>query len=208
MRETSSSDSDPAIGMFSMAIAATAVISFAASRSRRRRSGRSRDGKTRNRKGTFDRELARGDRIIDRDYFCRFKDAQPVSIELEFDRRYRVPREVYEIGRAGVLNMAGYFTELTGALGTPCAKSDQKITAAKRQLSHGVASDGTAVYICLAKSTSLLCLEKNESSRRCIQGGWLRSPNEDEILRIGGDYAALGFPGGIACVDCGIHDAR
>jgi Plant transposon protein len=31
---------------------------------------------------------------------------------------------------------------------------------------------------------------------------WLRSPNAEEISRIEGEYAALGFPGCIGCVYC------
>jgi hypothetical protein len=84
MEDTSSSDSDAAVAMFSMAIAATAVISCAASRRRHRRSGVSRVGKARNRNGTFYRDLARGGRTIDRDYFCRYTDAQPIFTEPEF----------------------------------------------------------------------------------------------------------------------------
>jgi hypothetical protein len=49
---------------------------------------------------------------------------------------------VYEVVRARVLNVDGYFGESIDALGTPCATSDQKITAAMRQLSLGIAADG------------------------------------------------------------------
>jgi hypothetical protein len=134
MEDTSSSDSNAAVAIFSTATAATAVVSFAASCRRRRRRGGSRVGKARNRNGILDHDLGRGGQTIDREYFCCYTDAQPIFTEPEFERRYRVPREIYEIFVPGVLNVDGYFRESTDVLGARCATSDQTITAPMRQL--------------------------------------------------------------------------
>jgi Plant transposon protein len=88
-------------------------------------------------------------------------------------------------------------------IGVRGASTDQKITAALRQLSLGVGADAVVEYVRLSESTISECLKRfcagvvSEFKRE-----YLRNPNTDELRRIENEYAALGFPGCAGCVDC------
>jgi hypothetical protein len=76
--------------------------------------GGSRPGKSPNR----DRALCQGAMDLDKDYFNRLGLVSAPQLELDFERRYRMPRELlYERVRAGVLEVDQYFEQRLDAAG-------------------------------------------------------------------------------------------
>jgi hypothetical protein len=58
-----------------------------------------------------DRALLQGAIDLDKDYFNRLNLVTVPRLEPEFERRYRMPRNLYEKLRAGVLEVDAYFTQ-------------------------------------------------------------------------------------------------
>jgi Plant transposon protein len=139
---------------------------------------------------------------IDRDYIGRL-GTSPVFSNSEFERRYRMPRCVYKEVRARVLETDNYFHDKSDALGRPGVSTDVKITAALRQLSLGVGSDGVVEYCRVSESTASESLKRFCAAVPTALGHvYLRNPTAQELERIEAECAALGFPGCIGCVDC------
>jgi hypothetical protein len=87
---------------------------------------------------------------------------------------------------AGVLSAdAGYFTQKLDAVGVRGASTDQKLTAALRQLSLGVGADAVVEYVRLSESAISECLKRfcagvvSEFKRE-----YPRNPNTDELRGI------------------------
>jgi hypothetical protein len=122
MASSSESDSAEAFALLSanVAIAIVATVAHAVHIIRNRRAhGGSRIGKAPN------QNLGRreGAEKIYRDYFSR-GGGSPVFTELEFERRYRMPRETYELIRKTVLLEDPYFEQKPNAIGTLGASTD------------------------------------------------------------------------------------
>jgi hypothetical protein len=75
--------------------------------------GGSRPGKAKNR----DNGIAQGAELIDRDYFSRVCLLPAPISEAEFERRFRMPRSVYEVLREGSLETDWYFLQKQVSLG-------------------------------------------------------------------------------------------
>jgi hypothetical protein len=121
--------------------AGAAVAAMSRKRKRVKVQGGSRPGKRPNRNiGRQD-----GARRIDRDYFCRRNEHAGLSacfIEADFERRYRVPRNVYQRIRDKLILWDDmYFVARVDCCGVGGASTDQKLWAAMRQLSYGVPTD-------------------------------------------------------------------
>jgi hypothetical protein len=80
--------------------------------SNRTRSG-TRGGSTPGKAGNRERSRVEGAARIDADYFRRGDTAEraPIFNEREFERRWAVPRAVYEVVREGVLAFSNFFQE-------------------------------------------------------------------------------------------------
>jgi Plant transposon protein len=144
---------------------------------------------------------------INKDYFCRMPqhgDMSPTFDESQFERIYRMPREVYEHLRDGLLRWSDpYFKQRRDCCGKLGASTDQKFCSAMRQLAYGTGADALVELVGLAESTNLLTLKMfAEGVVVTFEAEWLRLPNEEEIRRIEKEYANLGFPGCLGCVDC------
>jgi Plant transposon protein len=110
---------------------------------------------------------------------------------------------VYEEVRARVLETDNYIHEKSDALGRPGVSTDVKITAALRQLSLGVGSDGVVEYCRVSESTASESLKRFCTAVPIALGHeYLRNPTAQEFERIEAEYAPLGFPGRIGCVEC------
>jgi hypothetical protein len=161
--------------------------------------GVSRPGKAQNR----DNGIAQGAVQIDRDYFNRAGLIPAPIAEAEFERRFRMPRSVYELLREGVLATDGYFLQKQDAIGKLGASTDQKMVCALRQLAYGVSADAVCEYVRVSESTASESLHRFCAAvRKRFEAEWLRRPNADELVAIEQHYATLGFPGCIGCVDC------
>jgi hypothetical protein len=146
--DCSSSDSDENDAVFLACIVKT-VQAFNANHSRVCRGG-SEIGRKQN------REIGRraGAMNIDSDYFARSPSiASPVFSEIDFERRMRMPRAIFERIRSGLLDNP-YFMERRDATGKLGASTDQKMLAALLQLTDGISASSTTPYVRLAPSTA------------------------------------------------------
>jgi hypothetical protein len=160
--------------------------------------GGSRPGRAPNR----DRALCQGAVDLDKDYFNRLGLVSAPRLELDFERRYRMPRVLYERVRAGVLEVDPYFEQKPNAAGVMGASADQKITAAMRQLAYGYPADAAAELVRVSESLAAESLIRFcRAVRKKFEPDQLRRPNKDELREIEQHYASLGFPGCIGCVD-------
>jgi hypothetical protein len=145
--KSSADESICALHLYNMATLAIVAGVPAKRRLSRGRRGGSRAGKAPNR--DLGRRQAAVD--IDRYSFGRLGTSPLFSIS-EFERRYRMPRCVYEEVRARVLENDNYFHEKSDALGRPGVSTDVKITAAVRKLSLGVGPDGVVEFCRVSES--------------------------------------------------------
>jgi hypothetical protein len=89
-----------------------------------------------------------------------------------------------------------YFVQKRNAAGILGLSSLQKITAAFRMLSYGVAADATDDYVRIGESTAIESLRRFVSAVVEVFGEeYLRSPNEDDIARLLAIGDSRGFPG-------------
>ena len=87
-----------------------------------------------------------------------------------------------------------------GVLGLSCF---QKITAAMRMLSYGVAADATDEYVRIGESTALESLRRFVAAVVEIFGEqYLRYPNEADTTRLLALGEQQGFPGMLGSIDC------
>jgi hypothetical protein len=113
----------------------------------------------------------------------------PSFNEREFERRWAVPRPVYEIIREGVLSGSSFFDEKADCNGSPSASTDQKLAAAFRALVYGESFDDIVEYSGLAESTNRECLlEFAHTVRKVFEEEWLSLPSEAECMQISGEF--------------------
>jgi hypothetical protein len=75
-------------------IVGTAVMLRAVERKRRNR--RAHDGSPQERKPNSNRAMKEAENLLERQYLCRTGDATPMFTDAEFERRYRMPRNIDE----------------------------------------------------------------------------------------------------------------
>jgi Plant transposon protein len=145
---------------------------------------------------------------LDRDYFLdpaeRNQDGGfgPTFSKAEFTRRFRMPPELYRIIKRGILDVDNYFEQRRDAVGSLGASTDQKITAALRQLALGVGADSVVETTRLSESTAAECRQRFCRAVVARFGAeHMRVPTVDDLTRIEARYAKLGFPGCIGCLD-------
>jgi len=92
-----------------------------------------------------------GDTAHLRDYFC-YNGQPPIYDEAEFERRFRVPRVVFDRWyRAALCKL--YFQQRVNATGEPQLSTLVKVSAALTVLAYGKANDRVDEYVRLSKST-------------------------------------------------------
>lgn len=190
---SSSSDSDD-LTLFSVASAASAAAATAAAHvsTSKKRTWR-----------FFTRQIAEpgywceeAGRRLNKDYFARDLDADPAFSEAEFERRFRMPRQVNEQLRDSVVRADTYFECREDAFGKRGLSTDQKITAVMRQLAYGSTSDSLVEYLRMLESTIRECLLRFcRAVVQSLKDKYLALPTGEELNRIETHYAALGFPG-------------
>jgi hypothetical protein len=178
--ESSADESICALHLYNVATLAIIAGAIAKRRISLRKRGGSQPGKASN------RDLGKRQAVIDinRDYFGRL-GTSPVFSNSEFERRYRMPRCVYEEVSARVRDTDNYFQERSNALGMPGVSADVKITAALRQLSLGVSADGVVEYCRVSESTASESLKRFCAAVPVALGHeCLRNPTAEELVRI------------------------
>jgi hypothetical protein len=97
----------------------------------------------------------------------------------------------------------GYFTQKRSASGTLGLHHLQKMIAAMRMLTYGIAADGADEYIRSAESTNLESCKKFVIKVCEVFGErYLRSPNEEDTARLLAIGEERGFPGMLGSIDC------
>jgi hypothetical protein len=117
--------------------------------------------------------------------------------------RFRMRRSLFERIWKAVEQHDYYFVQKRNAAGTLGLSSLQKITAAFRMLSYGVAADANDDYVRIGESTTIESLRKFVHAVVEVFGHeYLRSPNEDDTARLLATGESRGFPGMLGSIDC------
>ena len=99
-------------------------------------------GSRRGKRANLNRDIRAGAERIYRDYFS---STSTYTAE-QFERRYRMPREVFVRLHNAIVAKDEYFCERRDATGKVGASSFQKLTAALRMLAYGASSDSLDEY--------------------------------------------------------------
>ena len=171
--------------------------------------GGSRKGKAPN----TERNFVMGHRRILLDYFWPVDQPRddglgqygPVYSEKRFERRFRIPREIFNTVFQSVAIVSDYLRQFMkpNCVGKLGASPLQKVVAAFRQLAYDASPDSLDEYCRIGESTSLLSLKKFcRATVYCFGSDYLRSPSIDEIARNEAQFANVGFPGCMGMLDC------
>ncbi|XP_072146396.1 uncharacterized protein [Setaria viridis] len=143
-----------------------------------------------------------GHRVLQRDrqaghqrlYQDYFSD-DPTYGHSYFRRRFRMRRTLFVRIWNAVEEHDEYFVQKRNAAGVLGLSSLQKITAAFRMLTYGVAADATDDYVRIGESTAIESLRRFVSAVIEVFGDeYLRSPNEDDTARLLAIGESRGFP--------------
>lgn len=147
------------------------------------------------------RDFSVGVDNILRDYFG-LNGNPPVYDEKDFERRFRVPRVVFDRIYKDIKDEPGW-QQTINATGRPQSHPLQKLVAAFRVLAYGEAYDRTDEYVRLSRST----IEKATKSFidfivDTYEHIYLRRPNNEELAIILKRNAERGMPGCMGSIDC------
>lgn len=147
------------------------------------------------------RDFCAGYEAIIRDYFGH--DGQdPVYSETTFERRFRVPREVFTEIYEGI-KTEPFWQQRVNATGQLQAHPLQKLVGAFRVLAYGESGDRTDEYVRLSGSTIDIATRKLvEHLVDRYEATYLRRPTTSELQAILDRNEARGMPGCMGSVDC------
>ncbi|XP_028094128.1 uncharacterized protein LOC114294200 [Camellia sinensis] len=133
------------------------------------------------------------------DYFA----ANPMYSPIIFRRRFRMRRPLYLRILNAIQIHNSYFVKKQDAAYVLGLSPLQKMTAAMRILSYGVAADAVDDYIRIGESTAIQSLQQFCNSVIEIFGEeYLRSPTPTDIARLLAIREVRGFPGMLGSLDC------
>ena len=117
--------------------------------------------------------------------------------------RFRMSRSLFLRIMHVVENHDDYFVQKRNAaniLGLSCL---QKVTAAFRMLTNGVAANATDEYVCIGESTAIESLRKFvKAIVEVFEDEYLRSPNQNDTARLLAIGEERGFSGMLGSIDC------
>jgi Plant transposon protein len=166
----------------------------------------------RSRAANKDRDFVVGHRRLMLDYFWPFEAERddhsgrfgPVYDERDFERRFRMPRSVFNtifaaVGEDNEYQRLGLKRDATGIL---AATPLQKVVAAIRQRSLGIGADSIDKYCRVSETVSLKIMKQFVTSVTRVCGAtYLHEPTADDLVRIERAFFEAGFPGCIGCLD-------
>lgn len=140
-------------------------------------------------------------------HLCRPNSAQkgPEQSETTFERRFRMPRRVFNRVCATAIANSEY---LRKGLRPNCAgrigiSPLLKVICALRQLSYGIPADLADDLFDVSETTASDCLQAFcNAVISGFSGIYLREPTEEDLVRIEKEFRLAGFPGCIGCLDC------
>jgi len=153
------------------------------------------------RRANRDRDFEGGMRRIMADVFG-LDGNEPVYDEANFERRFRVPRVVFERIFADIKDEP-FWRQTVNATGRSQAYALQKLVAAFRVLAFGETYDRADEYVRLSKATIEICVKKLlDFLNTRYQPEYLRQPTKTELTAIMERSAARGLPGCIGSLEC------
>lgn len=129
----------------------------------------------------------------------------PEQSESSFERRFRMPRSVFNVIFEKVVLHSAYMRKglKPDALGRMGISPLVKVMCALRQIAYGIPSDLSEELFNVSETTARKCLvEFCTSVLNCFASLYLREPNISDLERIERQFARAGFPGCIGCLDC------
>jgi Plant transposon protein len=129
----------------------------------------------------------------------------PRVSEKIFERRFRMPRSVFNRVFEGVVRSSPYMRkgltpDATGKLGISPL---MKVIAALKQLAYGIPADLCDDMFGISESTASQCMLDFCKHVIAVFGAtYLREPTGDDLKAIERRFRATGLPGCIGCVDC------
>lgn len=133
----------------------------------------------------------------------------PKYSENDFERRYRMPRVVFDRIYTATVNFSDF---LKAGLRRDCRGKQGihplfKVTAALRMLSYAVPAEMLEDSLQIGESTALESLKQFFLAViHCFKKEYLRKPTSIDIINIESQFSNVGFPGCIGCVDCSKWD--
>ncbi|XP_065621849.1 uncharacterized protein LOC112037137 [Quercus suber] len=147
----------------------------------------------------IDRNHLVGHRRLYDDYFAE----EPVYPPNLFRKRFRMRRSLFLRILSKVETHEPYFTKKRNAAKKLGLSPLQKMTAALRMLTYGVAADFMDEYVRIAETTAITSLKKFVATVVAIfSEEYLRSPNNEDIARLLAHGQNRGFPGMLGSIDC------
>jgi hypothetical protein len=149
-------------------------------------------------KANMNRDFDVGVKRMMTDYFSE----TPRYDDKMFTRRFRMPRAVFNRIYKDV-SARPEFVRKCDALGKPGLHPQQRVVAALRKLSYGVASDAVDEYVHISESSAHESLAKFCRAFCELYGvEYGRQPTEGDLRRILKINAKRGFPGCVGSIDC------
>jgi len=156
-------------------------------------------GSQKGKAANIDRGFQKGFDTIYADYFAD----RPVFTEQSFERRYRMPRSLFNKLMNDIVNHDSWFRQKKDAVGKLGAHPLLKLTAALRMLAYGVSADAISEYTRLSESTVMESMKRFcKSVIELYEHEYLRSPTASELKTIMETNARLDWPGMLASLDC------
>lgn len=129
----------------------------------------------------------------------------PSQSEVAFERRFRMPRFVFNRVLVTVCNGSPYMCQglRPDATGRKGISPLMKVITALRQLAYGIPADLSDDLFDVSETTARKCLKEFcRTVVTCFEHEYLRRPSAEDLKRIELQFRALGFPGCIGAVDC------